>query len=194
MSPPNGDRSVQLNKSQTLPCEAICGKSIQAHLHGGILCRHLFVGDFRKVLAENTRGIRSINVLIESASIWCTYVHIEGDWLGPVWVGHGWASGRAWMIWHCKIRGLQDFACSFRLLLGGQALGAAPLKISENEMVRNKHVSLMGNTAAAFFFGDFVRTHFRFWNISSPHLYKAPIISTGCSFFSLSYLKPSKAA
>ena len=48
------------------------GKRTHAHLHGGILCRHLFVGDFRKVLAENTRGIRSINVLLEGASIWCT--------------------------------------------------------------------------------------------------------------------------
>ena len=47
-------------------------KSIQAHLGRGILCRYLYVGDFRKVLAENTRGIRSINVLVEGASIWCT--------------------------------------------------------------------------------------------------------------------------
>ena len=29
-------------------------------------------GIFGKVLAENTRGIRSINVLVEGVSIWCT--------------------------------------------------------------------------------------------------------------------------
>ena len=38
------------------------GKSIQAHLRGGILCRHLFVGDFRKVLAENRCTQKVINL------------------------------------------------------------------------------------------------------------------------------------
>ena len=80
MSPPKSGRSVQLNNSQTLPCEIICvlltllyfGRAAKCICIGASYVAICSSGMFERFLVQNTRGIRSFNVLVEGASIWCT--------------------------------------------------------------------------------------------------------------------------